>query len=98
MGSSGHHPTPPGSLRAPLRERSNPLARRTLLPHVGLLCNGDVEHYAPMPNVYTDGPTGAVACGECGAPMSVVDVITVEARAYWSSLSYLARGRRYFGV
>jgi len=74
------------------------LTRRTFLPFVALLCNGDEPHYAPMPRVHTDGPTGDVRCGECGEAMSVVDIITVDREASWASLSYLARGRRYFGV
>jgi hypothetical protein len=79
------------------RETSSPLTRRTFLPYVGLLCDGPEPHYADLPRVSTDGPTGAVECGECGAAMSVVDIITVERKASWSGLSYLGRGRRYFG-
>lgn len=80
------------------RSAASTLTRRTFLPFVALLCDGDEPHYAPMPRVHSDGPTGAVHCGECGQAMSVVDIITVEEAADWSSLGYLSRGRRYFGV
>lgn len=74
------------------------LTRRTFLPIPALICNGDSSHYAPMPTVYADGIGGPVHCSECGATMSVVDIITVEPEADWSSLRHLSRGRRYFGV
>jgi hypothetical protein len=81
-----------------LREHGNPLTRTTHLPRVGLLCEGIEPHFSAMPSVYSEGASGPVECIDCGAPMSVVDIITVEKRASWSSLNYLARGRRYFGV
>ena len=74
------------------------LTQRTFLPSVGLLCIGPEPHYSDMPSVDAYGATGTVECAECGAPMSVVDIIVVEQKASWSSLRYLARGRRYFGI
>lgn len=75
------------------------LTRRTFLPMSGLLCNGPEAHFAEMPIVHTDGPTGGVRCGECGASMRVVDIIVVENTATWADLDYLrGKRRRYFGV
>ncbi len=80
------------------QELANRMTQRTFLPQVALLCNGNEPHYSPMPSVSAENATGDVECRECGAPMFVVDIITVQSHVSWSELSYLARGRRYFGV
>lgn len=77
---------------------SSRLTQRTFLPFVALLCSGLEPHYSDLPRVSAEEATGAVECSRCGAPMSVVDIITVEAKPSWSDLRYLGRGRRYFGL
>ncbi len=54
-----------------------------------LYCDGPTPHICGVPRISSDyGATGPVECAECGAGMSLVDVITVERHPTWGSLSF----------
>lgn len=57
-----------------------------------LLCTGDtvdVHHAAPLPNVRSaDGVTGDLRCEECGSPMILVDVLTIDRAPTLSLIAY----------
>lgn len=47
-----------------------------------LLCDGDrsgVQHAAPMPQIRAEGVSSSdIRCEECGSPMMIVDVLTID--------------------
>jgi hypothetical protein len=71
-----------------LSERQYPAVR-------ALICTGDIGHVANMPRIHADGVTGDVRCEECGEPMHLVDIITVDRQPTWSQLQYNRGGRLY---